>query len=230
MIAVEDGFDLLCAAPLCAGLKARMQMYVLRADVRIEAPPDTTVLALVDDVDDALHDMGTDMHVAAGAVVEAGDTRWLRVSESLAFGYTEGDVEPASNDDTRVALAEIRAGRPRLGTTTTGQFTAHMLNLDRLGAISFNKGCYPGQEIVARTHNLGTPKRRLFGFRADSETLPAPGDTIEKPDGKDGGTIVSAAHSTDGIELLAVIRVDDAGSQFRLGQSGPLLQRFGEPL
>ena len=67
--------------------------------------------------------------------------------------------------------ALIRAGVPTVESSNTEQFTPHMLNLDKLGYVSFSKGCYTGQEVVARTENLGKSKRRLMRYEADGEGI-----------------------------------------------------------
>ncbi|MDH3421105.1 MAG: tRNA-modifying protein YgfZ, partial [Gammaproteobacteria bacterium] len=105
-------------------------------------------------------------------------------------------------------LAEIRLGLPVISAELRGQFLPQMLNLDLLGGVAFDKGCYPGQEIIARAQNLGTVKRRLLRFTRDDGTLPAPGSELQDVARTAVGTVVRAARSTCGIELLAVIRLD----------------------
>jgi folate-binding protein YgfZ len=81
------------------------------------------------------------------------------------------------------------------------QFTPHMLNLDLIGAVNLDKGCYPGQEIVARTHYRGATKRRCLRF--ESAEPVSPGDKVS--DGsRDVGQVVNAI----GTDLLAVVPID----------------------
>ena len=95
----------------------------------------------------------------------------------------------------------IENGYPFVGRDQAEKFTPHMLNLDRIDAISFDKGCYPGQEIVARTYYRGATKRRCQRFESDKPL--APGDKVS--DGsRDLGEVVNAA----GTALLAVVPVD----------------------
>jgi len=85
-----------------------------------------------------------------------------------------------------------------------------MLNLEPLQGVEYDKGCYPGQEVIARMHYLGQLKRRMYRARIDAEP-PAPGQTVV--DGKDAqaGIIVSAAANAEGgSELLAVLKIDKA--------------------
>ncbi|HSG97937.1 MAG TPA: hypothetical protein VLA11_08085 [Woeseiaceae bacterium] len=97
----------------------------------------------------------------------------------------------------------IESGFPWVGTAQSEQFTPHMLNLDLLGAVSFDKGCYTGQEIVARTHYKGATKRRTMRFEASGPV--AEGDKVQL-DGRDVGEVLNVA----GNQLLAVVPVDKA--------------------
>ncbi|MDA0679355.1 MAG: hypothetical protein O3A13_07180 [Proteobacteria bacterium] len=99
-------------------------------------------------------------------------------------------------------VALIRAGVPSIDERNTETYTPHMLNLDKLGAISFNKGCYTGQEVVARTENLGTSKRRLMRYQASADSL-AVGDKLS-----DGERNVGEVLNVVGRDLLAVTPVD----------------------
>jgi tRNA-modifying protein YgfZ len=100
-------------------------------------------------------------------------------------------------------LAGIRAGLPQVYPETHEAFVAQMLNLDLLGGVSFEKGCYTGQEIIARTHFRGAIKRRMFRF-ASSSPPPVPGTRILVGD-QHAGDVVDAAATNEGSELLAVI-------------------------
>ena len=100
----------------------------------------------------------------------------------------------------------ITNGYPFIGKAQSEQFTPHMLNLDLQGAVSVDKGCYPGQEIVARTHYRGATKRRLFRF--ESVAPVSPGDKVS--DGKrDIGEVVNAIDT----DLLAVVPIDKADQE-----------------
>jgi len=100
-------------------------------------------------------------------------------------------------------LDNLRAGRPEIWQGQSEEFTPHMLNLDLLGAISLDKGCYPGQEIVARTHFRGTTKRRTHRF--ESAQPVSPGAKVSDGE-RDVGEVLNAI----GTDLLAVIPSDRA--------------------
>jgi folate-binding protein YgfZ len=116
-------------------------------------------------------------------------------------------------------LAGIRAGLPQVYPETHEAFVAQMLNLDLLGGVSFDKGCYTGQEIIARTHFRGAIKRRMFRF-ASSSPPPVPGARILVGE-QHAGDVVDAAATKEGSELLAVIT---------LAQQDAALELEGLPL
>jgi folate-binding protein YgfZ len=123
----------------------------------------------------------------------------------------EFDVLPESNV---VNMAQqIEAGIPWIGLQQTEKFTPHMLNLDLLDAISFDKGCYTGQEIVARTHYKGATKRRTLAFQSDSPV--AVGDSVSDGD-RETGTVLNVADK----RLLAVVRTGDSTVDLTVGSSG----------
>lgn len=112
--------------------------------------------------------------------------------------------------NTAWASALIEAGIPHIEGTAAEKFTAHMLNLDLVGAISLGKGCYPGQEIIARTAHLGQSKRRLARYRLESGSA-SPGAPLEH-DGQEAGEVVNAC----GRELLAVVPLELFGTTLSL--------------
>jgi len=110
-------------------------------------------------------------------------------------------VEPGAYREREWRLAGIRAGLPQVYPQTYETFVAQMLNLDLLGGIDFEKGCYTGQEIIARTHFRGAIKRRMFRFECAGEP-PVPGTRVLAGE-QHAGDVVDAA----GGELLAVINL-----------------------
>ena len=107
-------------------------------------------------------------------------------------------------------LLNIRNGIPVITAATSEAFVPQMANLELLGGVSFTKGCYTGQEIVARMHYLGKLKQRMYRILIHSDTAPAAGDALSAEDARatqEVGTIISAQLVADGkVEALAVIR------------------------
>ena len=113
------------------------------------------------------------------------------------------EFEIGATQSSRDATDAIYSGIPIIGADQSEKFTPHMLNLDLLDAISLDKGCYTGQEIVARTHYRGATKRRMLRF-SSAEPV-AVGDKVSDGD-RDIGEVMNAA----GRDLLAVVPVDKA--------------------
>ena len=101
------------------------------------------------------------------------------------------------------ALAEIRAGRPLIGQATQDQFVPQMVNLELSGGVDFQKGCYPGQEIVARAQYRGAVKRRMYRLRGALQ----PGQDLYSDDapGQAGGAVGTVVNAAGG-EALAVLQ------------------------
>ncbi|NNF39850.1 MAG: folate-binding protein YgfZ [Woeseiaceae bacterium] len=115
-------------------------------------------------------------------------------------------LEPAEAAD---PLALLQSGVPHIGREQTEKYTAHMLNLDLLDAINFEKGCYTGQEIIARTHYKGATKRRALRFESSKPLAVA--DKVS-----DGNRDIGEVLNVAGVELLAVIPTAQADLPLRV--------------
>lgn len=123
---------------------------------------------------------------------------------------------------------DIMAGIPGVHPETSEAFVPQMANLEIVGGVNFKKGCYPGQEIVARMQYLGKLKQRMYRARFEGDALPRPGDSVFAPDfpGQSAGTVVAAQPAPDkGFDLLAVIQISSAeAGELHLGsETGPKL-------
>ena len=162
-----------------------------------------------------------------GVVQTAGGLIVQRDADGLSFeAHVPGDeaavlwqnaegFTPASSTFWR--WLDIRAGFASVSAATMESFIPQMLNYDGIGAISFTKGCYTGQEIVARAHYRGQVKRHLLRAEIDG-VPPAAGTGVLDMDGRATGEVVEAVDSGDGSsELLAVVGGDEgATGQLRL--------------
>lgn len=123
-------------------------------------------------------------------------------------------------------LLDIMAGIPSIYPETRGQFTPHQLNYPIIGGISFNKGCYIGQEIIARTQYLGKSKSRLYrvAFKAFHPLLP--GTALQNEQGTQQGTmIMSANEKKDRYQALVCLQCQAISHTIHLeGPQGPALQ------
>mgnify|MGYP001826490972 FL=1 len=139
-----------------------------------------------------------DAGYALSALAETADEIVRRLTMFRFRAKVEFAVEEGGTVD---AAFRIVNGYPFVGSEQSEKFTPHMLNFDLIDAISFDKGCYPGQEIVARTYYRGATKRRCLRF--ESESPVAAGDKVSDAS-RDVGEVVNAA----GTALLAVVPLD----------------------
>ncbi len=136
--------------------------------------------------------------------------------------------------DQQWRLLDIRAGLPSVFDATIEAFVPQMVNMHLVNGVSFSKGCYTGQEIVARMHYLGKLKRRMYRVAVEGD-CPASGADLYSPQSQSGqgsGKIVMSAVSADGVcEALAVIEVANAETgELRLNdENGDKLEILGLP-
>ncbi len=162
----------------------------------------------------------TDWQVGALAEDSEGDTLidsgsfWtIPRGRGLTEVWTTGDSVAGTLDNNAAQLAEIALGEARIEASTQGQYLPQDLNYDLNGAVSFTKGCYTGQEIVARLHYRGTPKRRLYPAWTEGSTAPTPGTALVlSGSGRTQGSIVNSALAPGGVALL-IEATEDALAQ-----------------
>ncbi len=227
VLRMDDDFRLLLPRALVADTLKRLRLFVLRAQVAVEDESDTVgVLGVAGTAAGGLLAESTRAPPATpGAVTSSGDLQVIRLPDPdprylvLAPGeQVEALWHSLGRGMMQVEAAvwhllDIRAGLPQITTATRERFVPQMLNLESLGGLSYGKGCYPGQEVVARMHYLGRLKRRLFRVSIIGDIPPAPGTAVRDPEGREQGEVVSAAATPEGgVEALAVLRIDAAAS------------------
>lgn len=148
------------------------------------------------------------------AVALAEDTLELWLPADRAQEHVGALTEHAQPDALNAwQLQLIRLGIGQVHSQTRENFIPQMLNLQHLGGVSFRKGCYTGQEIVARMQYLGKLKKRMYRLTWAGDQLPTPGAAIlDGENGRDVGEVVTAARGEGYIELLAVLQNEAAQS------------------
>jgi folate-binding protein YgfZ len=236
-----DAFHMLLPRSMVQGIGKRLQRYVLRSKVTIAEGTDDRIVmgvsgpqatgavtAITGTAPKGPMDVtGRDAVTAIGlrgaralitAPTAAGPQVWERLS---------GALRPVGAQCWN--WLEIANGLPWITTATQDEFIPQMANLELIDGVSFRKGCYPGQEIVARAQHLGTVKRRLYLAHLQADGVPAPGQPLYDADRGDqaAGTIVNAAPAPGGgFDVLAVVQTASAdGADVRLGsRSGTALE------
>lgn len=230
-------------ASLLSAVQKRLSLYVLRAKVKITNCSDTWIrfgiaganaITLIRDIENSVNDFAYPMQLQHSEKFSA-----LYLSQNRAEIITTIENAQATwnqlSQHARPVGAncwnwlEIRAGIPNILPETQEMFLPQMINLDAIGGVSFKKGCYPGQEIVARTQYLGKLKRRMrLVHIATTETIAA-GDALYSMDMNDqlSGNIVNAEPSPHGgFDALAVVQLSsiDANEIHCLSTQGPVLE------
>ncbi len=214
-----DRFLVLVPAALVIRLLGRLRRYVLRAQVTIDGNPGYALVPVTVEQAAALVGMPPQAPGECATQGPFGILRWWSTDERYLLFAPSDSLQGVglrcalSDADLAWRRADIAAGLPQVRPETYELFVAQMLNLDLLGGISFDKGCYTGQEIIARVHYRGTTKRRLMRFAAEC-AAPAPGTHVLHASTHAGDVVdacpVTGPGAAPACEILAVISLDQA--------------------
>lgn len=190
-------------------LAAALRRFVFRAKVAIAVRDELQVAAAFRAPRDA---HGNTLGATSPDTIELdlgvpGRPRTLVIS-------TGNTIEPDAALDAHWALCDLAHGLPRLPPSQAEQWTPQQLSLERLAAFSVRKGCYPGQEIVARTHFLGKVKRGLALLASE---LPLPVGAEVRSGDAAIGTVIAAANAEAHCLALAVLPLDQERGPLRVG-------------
>jgi tRNA-modifying protein YgfZ len=232
-----ERYFLALAADLQEATQKRLQMFVLRAKVKLAAQTDSTVMlglsgpqaeeALVNAGLPSPADAMTSTTVDGTTIIRLDATRLMIVAPESAMAalWQKLTVKARPAGVPAWRWLDIQSAFPLVTLATKEEFVPQMADFEKIGGVVFNKGCYPGQEVVARTQYLGKVKRHLFRLTS-AQALKA-GDVLHSPDNPDQscGMVMTVAPSpAGGFEALAVVQSNFAGN-VRLGSlEGPSVQ------
>ncbi|MEM7304468.1 MAG: folate-binding protein [Pseudomonadota bacterium] len=214
LIRLEDAYLAIMPKDIIYVVLKRLQMFILRSKVEINRSENTLLLgacALSNSDLAALTGLDTpnkDYQLAAGNnklfKVPGIVDRYIYIGEPLS-----SSSYPLFTDSYWKWL-DIMSGIPSITESTQEAFVPQMANMELIDGVSFSKGCYPGQEVVARLHYLGNANRRMFRIECDSEQALIPGDDVYTSGSEQSiGKIVSAVQENSEHNIgLAVIRID----------------------
>ncbi|MGE0384710.1 MAG: folate-binding protein YgfZ [Gammaproteobacteria bacterium] len=216
VVEMDAGFVLVLARDLVEPVLRRLRMFVLRSKVTLAAaaelavfgvrgaPPGWAPDALPRDVDGATR-------FDSGVVVRVHGTpmRHLLLAQPATIDRLRTAARTAGSLRDALAWrhADIDAGIAHVALAASEQFLPQMLNLDCVGAVAFDKGCYPGQEVVARLKYRGQLKRRMYRAWSAAAATPAPNARLAviAGDAQDHGNVVDAVPGGDGRQRMSVV-------------------------
>ncbi|MFA5982641.1 MAG: folate-binding protein [Methylococcaceae bacterium] len=213
---IKTGNDFLMVVPmeLLALVHKKLQHYLLRAKVVITDESNNLCLFGVHQANTPANFLTTTQShsvITVNLAQQSSHLLYLAPVELAIFSWQQAietqSLSPANSDLWR--YYDISAGIPWLNLATTEEFIPQMLNIDKLGGISFKKGCYTGQEIVARTHYLGQAKREMFLAECDiNQPIPAAASVIIDA-GQESfpvvGKVLSAEAGQNSYRLLIIL-------------------------
>ena len=237
-----DGYLLAMASELLDSQLTDLQKYAAFSKSKLSDESAQWLRIGLQGGDAVLASLGLNLPAIADSVVHAGDMLAVRLSDGRSELWAPAaqaeTVLPTLTAQLREAplndwlLAQVRAGIGQVFGATREQLIPQMINLQAVGGVSFKKGCYTGQEIVARMQYLGKLKRRLYRLSLAGDDVPAVATPLFSPvHGSSVGEVVLAARSSSGVELLAVVQEDAlVDGHLHLGSlEGPALQRLDLP-
>lgn len=232
----SDAHVLAVSADIQPALLKKLSMYVLRSKVKLtDADADTVLIGVSGTgADRILSAVGLALPATRMMQTVAGEARCMRVDDNNAIVALPAAEAPRVFDALLAAgamkagtatweLAMIRAGVPLITGATQEEFVAQMINYEVIGGVNFQKGCYPGQEIVARTQYLGKLKKRMYRVHFTGDALPAPGADLYTPEfgEQSAGKLVNVVPAPEGgFEALAVMQMSSADGDVHVGSLG----------
>ncbi|NBA95409.1 folate-binding protein YgfZ [Pseudomonas sp. R5(2019)] len=237
-----DGCLLAMASELVEPQLADLKKYAVFSKSKLTDESAAWVRFGLSQGDATLASLGLELPIEENSVARANGLLAIRVSAERSELWAPAEQADAVKAQLATTLPEadlnawllgqIRAGIGQVMAQTRELFIPQMLNLQAVGGVSFKKGCYTGQEIVARMQYLGKLKRRLYRLELAGNALPEPGTPVFSPTHTSAiGEVCIAAQAENGIELLAVLQAEAVeGGILHLGSlEGPRLSLLTLP-
>lgn len=220
LINCPEGFLMVLPAEQREAVKKRLTPYILRSRVVITDSTEEWCLLGMSDIGHQ-HDLfSTHVDTAIRVYLDNRQLLLAKPAEAMAIWQTQTTLGFQPADSAYWRYVDILAGLPWLSMETAEAYIPQMLNLDQLGGISFNKGCYTGQEVIARTHYLGKAKRTLLLAQCQLTYTPEPNTPVyltrlshDQLDSNDAeltsGKVLSAERQGEDCKLLIVMPICD---------------------
>jgi folate-binding protein YgfZ len=230
----NEGVMLVMPRELLPGIQRRLQMFVLRSKVTIADVSEQIVLigAAAPDTQEIGFSDAAGLNAVWPSAAGLQRALWMGPVESAMRLWETLSTKLSPMNASHWRWLDIRAGLPMVVEATREQFVPQMVNFDLIGGVNFRKGCYPGQEIVARSQYLGKLKRRMLLASTQAELVTAGMEIFSEADpGQPCGLVVNAEKNTAGLwDLLVEIKLDAAQTPVHLvAANGDRLQFLEMP-
>ena len=223
VFSLGDDFILMVPCCLVDAVVKRLRMFVMRSKVTIDQDTNLVMTGIAGtESKQLLQNLDFDTPGTVGQVIHSRELTLIQVPGPTSRFISIGEFDAVANTWQQLksavplagprewALLDLLSGQPNIFSETSELFVPQMLNLDHIDGISFEKGCYPGQEIVARMHYLGKPKRRMILAKVETSSPPNLGDDLyDETRTQSAGKVVDAQRMPTGeLALLAVIQIE----------------------
>ena len=220
LIRRQETYQLVLPKIICTQLQQRLSMYVLRSKVTLsDESENLACLGLIAPSNNSVEQLT----LSDNSYQSISSNRYLCIIPHDQTDHLLANLETQNwqlTSDKIWNLLDIESGLPIIYPETKEKFTPQQVNLDLIDGVSFSKGCYPGQEVVARLHYLGKPNRRMFMAQANTQNLPISGEIVTTISGDTAGHIVrSEIKDTNTIELLLSLKLSELDSDLFIEDS-----------
>jgi hypothetical protein len=226
----SDAYYLALSADLLEHVMKKLRMYVMMSKVTLEDVTDTIVnFSFAGEGADQYLEEITGTEIAPGEALQYKSLSILRYPGSLVRFDIFGEVDDAKSlwlqckqhaipvSGMGARYMDIVSGNPEITAANSEAWIPQMVNYIEVGGVDFKKGCYPGQEVVARLNYLGKTKRRMYHIQIDTDVLPEVGTVIKSETEADAGKILNAVINADGkAEALAVLKIAEVNNALAL--------------
>ena len=233
----DDGWLLMVHGENSEKITQKLNLFVLRDNVEIcDVSSKWFGAILLNNLNLRIEDHNKALDHKYKNIVRKDDSLMFKLNSQATYLVALKDRQNPTESEFKTTtdlegeLAEIQTGLVNIPPALSQRFTPQMLNLDKLGALSFKKGCYPGQEVIARIQNLGTVKRRVFRYSGFLSCPPSIGSVLVDLEGTPMGEVIrSVQTNSQRVELLAIIRIDAVKKPLKLSEE-PQKPLTWEPL
>ena len=228
IFARDDNLYLILPSMLKDTVMRRLSMYILRSKVTLQDVTDDYVLMGLagTDIEKILMQTVTQVPPVTGNMIQSEYFSCLKLWDKTpryilinTIEHVEGLLDNIttsfhSGKRSGWSLLDIEAGIPWIINSTSESFLPQMLNIDQMHGLSYQKGCYPGQEIIARLHYRGQLKKKMYLGSGNADFTPGAGDRlIHQDSGAVAGDVIDAElHPAGGFRMLAVVETQSAES------------------